>query len=88
MHAEVGDWLIVNSATGSTQARYAAIVGVSDDGGPPFRVKWVDTGRDSLMFPGPDAEIVTAKQQAEHAQAQLLRAERVQADIATHRGRP
>jgi hypothetical protein len=27
------------------------------DGGPPFLVRWSDTGHEALVFPGPDAEI-------------------------------
>ncbi|HEU5267445.1 MAG TPA: DUF1918 domain-containing protein [Jatrophihabitans sp.] len=85
MHAQVGDWLVVNSATDSAHARHAEIIGVSDDGGPPFRIRWVDTGRETLMFPGPDAEVVTAEQLAERDRRQLRRAERVQAEIAARR---
>ncbi len=27
------------------------------DGSPPYRVRWSDTGREALVFPGPDAHI-------------------------------
>jgi hypothetical protein len=27
------------------------------DGGPPFLVRWSDTGHESLVFPGPDATV-------------------------------
>jgi hypothetical protein len=27
------------------------------DGSPPFRVRWSDTGREAVFFPGPDAAV-------------------------------
>lgn len=27
------------------------------EGGPPYLVRWSDTGHESLVFPGPDARI-------------------------------
>ncbi|GLH99766.1 hypothetical protein Pa4123_50420 [Phytohabitans aurantiacus] len=28
-----------------------------DDGEPPYLVRWLDTGGESLVFPGPDARV-------------------------------
>nr|SBO96077.1 hypothetical protein BN4615_P5593 [Nonomuraea gerenzanensis] len=28
------------------------------DGSPPYLVRWLDTGRESLVFPGRDARVV------------------------------
>ncbi len=35
----------------------------SADGTPPFVVRWLDTGREAMVFPGPDAIVVTAAEQ-------------------------
>lgn len=42
------------------------------DGGPPFRVRWQETGDESLYFPGPDAfveHLAGGSAQAERASA-------------------
>jgi hypothetical protein len=65
MHANPGDWLLVKSSRESRPPRRAAILAVASDGGPPFTVRWQDSGREALVFPGPDAEVLTAAQQAE-----------------------
>jgi hypothetical protein len=28
-----------------------------DNGGPPFMVRWQDSGHEALVFPGPDAHV-------------------------------
>ncbi len=62
MKAAVGDWLVVKSSRDSVHERHAEIVGAAADGGPPYQVHWVDTGRETLIFPGPDAQVVSAAQ--------------------------
>jgi uncharacterized protein DUF1876/uncharacterized protein DUF1918 len=37
--------------------RDGEIVSVGPDGGPPYRVRWSDTGTETLFFPGPDAHV-------------------------------
>ena len=38
--------------------RDGEVIGVEHaDGRPPYRVRWSDTGHESLFFPGPDAHI-------------------------------
>lgn len=60
MHAKPGDWLIVEIAGTDHSARRARIEEVSSpDGTPPFRVRWLDTGQEGLVFPGPDAHVMT-----------------------------
>lgn len=60
MHAKPGDWLIVEIAGTDQSARRARIEEVgSPDGGPPFTVRWLDTGHEGLVFPGPDAHVMT-----------------------------
>ncbi|HEY7815509.1 MAG TPA: DUF1918 domain-containing protein, partial [Nakamurella sp.] len=51
----------VRSHTDSTVSRRAEIIAVpSPDGEPPFTVRWQDTGHEGVVFPGPDAQVVTA----------------------------
>lgn len=59
MKANVGDKLIVEGTRGGDIRRAGIIVGVEHrDGTPPYRVRWLDNGRESLVFPGPDARVV------------------------------
>lgn len=59
MRATVGDRLIVEGTYGAGNQRKGLVVGVEHaDGTPPYRVHWLDDGRESLVFPGPDARIV------------------------------
>jgi hypothetical protein len=58
MQAQVGDRLVVESGVAEAHRQEAEIVAVGGtDGGPPYTVRWPD-GRESLVFPGPDAHIV------------------------------
>jgi hypothetical protein len=56
MRARVGDRLRM---TGHDQThRFGVIVEVEhSDGRPPYLVRWLDDGRESLVFPGEDARI-------------------------------
>jgi hypothetical protein len=65
MHAQPGDWLVVEGRDIAHHARRAEILSVhSPDGGPPYRVRWTDDGHEALVVPGPDAHVVTAAEQA------------------------
>ena len=58
MRATAGDRLIVKATHVGEPNRDAEILEVhGDDGGPPYLVRWSDTGHESLVFPGPDAEV-------------------------------
>jgi hypothetical protein len=81
MHAEVGDWLVVQSRSSDRHARRAVILGVGPSGLPPYTVRWSDDEHEAVVFPGPDAQIVSAASQAEQDRAGAARAERVQATI-------
>jgi hypothetical protein len=60
MYAKPGDWLIVEIIGSDHATRRARIEEVvSADGAPPFRVRWLDTDREGLVFPGPDAHVLT-----------------------------
>lgn len=56
--ARLGDRLIVGGVTVGDAGRDGEIVGLHHaDGTPPFDVRWSDTGRVTLVFPGPDARV-------------------------------
>jgi hypothetical protein len=58
MHATIGDHLIVHSSRVDVPVRDGEILEVrGEDGGPPYVVRWSDTGHEAFVFPGPDAEI-------------------------------
>ncbi|MFF6772892.1 DUF1918 domain-containing protein [Streptomyces sp. NPDC012637] len=56
--ARVGDRLIVGGSTVGDGGRDGEIIALHHaDGTPPFDVRWSDTGRITLVFPGPDARV-------------------------------
>ncbi len=58
MHASVGDEIIIAGHVVGEAKRVGLIVEVrGDDGSPPYRVRWDDSGRTTLLFPGYDAAI-------------------------------
>lgn len=58
MYAAVGDHLVVRSSRLDRPARHGEILEVHGrDGGPPYVVRWADTGRESWVYPGPDASV-------------------------------
>lgn len=65
MKAHVGDWLVVKGAAVDRPDLRGLITEVhSSDGAPPYVVRWLDSGRLATVFPGPDAIVVTAEEQA------------------------
>lgn len=79
MHAHPGDWLAVERADDHREARLGHIEEVGHpDGTPPYLVRWTDTDRHTLVFPGPDAHVLTPAEIHERAQATQRRATRVQ----------
>ena len=58
MHASVGDRLVIVGHRVGEPPRDAEILEVRGaDGGPPYLVRWADTGHEGLIFPGSDASI-------------------------------
>jgi uncharacterized protein DUF1918 len=58
MHAFVGDQIVVRRTHLGGPGRRGEIIGVERaNGRPPYRVRWSDTGRVGLFFPGPDAYV-------------------------------
>ena len=87
MKANIGDWLFVNSHSDSKHARRAKILDVGRDGEPPYTVRWVDTEHEAIVFPGPDAEIVTTERLAELDRIQAQRVTDVQSEIRSEHGK-
>lgn len=82
MKANVADWLVIKGRTNDTPDRRGAITEVhSQDGSPPYLVRWLDTGHEALVFPGPDAVIVTRAQQEEADERARSRVASVQATL-------
>ncbi|HMO11512.1 MAG TPA: DUF1876 family protein [Actinotalea sp.] len=58
MKASVGDRLVQASSVVDGAVRDGTVVEVRNpDGSPPDRVRWHDTGEETLVFPGPDAHV-------------------------------
>ena len=59
MRASVGDKMVIKGHHIGEPDRDGEILEVhGPDGGPPFVVRWDDTGHETLFFPGPDAAVV------------------------------
>lgn len=64
MKATAGDWLVVKSSTiGHPDLRGFITAVHSPSGEPPYRVRWLATGEEATVYPGPDAIVVTAAEQ-------------------------
>jgi hypothetical protein len=88
MNAQAGDWLVVKSRSDSHHERRAAILtSEPPDGRPPYLVRWLDTGREALVFPGPDAHVVTAVAQAASDRIERDRLTAVQDEIISSRSK-
>lgn len=82
MRAHVGDWLIIERGA-VDHARRGLIEEVrSADGSPPFLVRWLDTDRTGLVFPGPDAHVMTPAEIEQADAAAATRFAAVQREIA------
>lgn len=58
MKASVGDQLLILSNELQRPIRDAEILEVhGENGAPPYLVRWSDTGRTTLVFPGSDARV-------------------------------
>ena len=59
MYAEKHDRLVLRNFRLAGPSRDGEILEVFHlDGSPPYRVRWSDDGRESLIFPGVDAYVV------------------------------
>lgn len=58
MKATVGDRLILESAHVGEPRRIGVVLELRHpDGTPPYLVRWLDNGHESLVFPGPESRI-------------------------------
>ncbi|MEL6892879.1 MAG: DUF1918 domain-containing protein [Actinomycetota bacterium] len=58
MQANVGDEIIIVGHEVGRPQRSGEVLEVrGDDGGPPYVVRWDDTGRTTILYPGSDAHI-------------------------------
>jgi hypothetical protein len=58
MEAHVGDRLVIEGVRLGVPRRVGVIIGVRHpDGTPPYEVRWLDTGRESVVFPGGEAHV-------------------------------
>ena len=75
MKARVGDFLVVKGTTTERHDQHAEIIAVrSEDGSPPYVVRWLVTGHEAMVYPGSDAVVVTAAEHTEAARRAAARA--------------
>lgn len=81
MHAQVGDWLVVNGHADGRPTRHGEIVAVGAGGEPPYTVRWTETDHEAVVFPGPDAVVLSAAERAARARREAERIGRLQSAI-------
>ena len=85
MKAKVGDWLVIKGTTIDRPDQRGLISEVhSLDGSPPNVVRWLETDHVVTVFPGTDAVVVTAAEQAAADERALHRFGSVQSAIRYH----
>jgi hypothetical protein len=57
MIAHVGDQIVLQGTHLGDHRRVGVITSVGPDGNPPYQVRWLDDGRTTMIFPGPEARI-------------------------------
>jgi len=58
MHAHIGDRLVLEDTHLGDGRRTAVVTALHhSDGTPPYQVRWLDDGRTTLIYPGPQAHI-------------------------------
>jgi hypothetical protein len=68
VHASVGDRIIIRGHRIQEPDRDCEILEVrGSDGGPPYLVRWDDSGHETLFFPGTDAELKHFAKEEERA---------------------
>lgn len=61
MKAHIGDRLVLEGTHLGDSRRTAVITALRNrDGSPPYEVRWLDDGRTTLIFPGPQAHVEPA----------------------------
>ncbi len=65
MDANVGDRIIIRGHHTGQPVRACQVVEVrGSEGGPPYVVRWDDSGHETLFFPGSDATVVHSSRSA------------------------
>ena len=64
MFANVGDRIVIRGHRVGEPERDCEVLEVGKDGGPPYLVRWGDTGHEALFFPGSDAYVKHYEPQA------------------------
>ncbi len=58
MNARVGDRIVLEGVHVGDPRRVGIVTELRhEDGTPPYVVRWLDTGREALIFPGPEARV-------------------------------
>ena len=58
MKAHVGDRLVIEGIRLGLPRRVGVIIGLHHpDGTPPYDVRWLDSGRESIVYPGAEAHV-------------------------------
>lgn len=58
MKACIGDRIVIRGHRTGEPDRDCEVLEVrGSEGGPPYVVRWADSGHESLFFPGPDASV-------------------------------
>jgi Domain of unknown function (DUF1918) len=61
MLGRVGDKLVKEGTHVGDMRRVGVILELRhEDGTPPYLVRWLDSGHEALVFPGPDARVEPA----------------------------
>jgi hypothetical protein len=62
MKAKPGDRLILPGVHVGDAGRVGVVLEARGaGGGPPYQVRWLDTGHVALVYPGPDARVEPAR---------------------------
>jgi hypothetical protein len=62
MIAHVGDRLVLNPTQLGDTGRVGVITGIrQDDGAPPYVVRWLEDGRTTMIYPGDEAHVESAR---------------------------
>lgn len=73
MKADVGDRIVIKGHHIGEPDRDCEVLEVrGQEGGPPYQVRWGDSGHEGLFFPGPDAAV----QHFEHSRKPARRGRR------------
>ena len=58
MQAHIGDRIVIKGHRVDQPVRDCEVIEIhGPDGGPPYLVRWSDSGHETLFFPGSDATI-------------------------------